>query len=63
MRIFKLFKRDKISKIYLVMTVENTSSFSNVVAAFKSDKEAREYSKSYSTKTSNLSYICTVDLK
>ena len=63
MRIFNLFKRNKTSKIYLVMTLDNTSSFSDVVAAFKSGKEAREYSKSYSTKTSNLSYICIVDLK
>jgi hypothetical protein len=64
MRIFKLFKRNKTSKIYLVMSLDYTEgSFSNVVAAFKSDKEAIEYSRSYGKKTGVITYICIVNLQ
>jgi hypothetical protein len=63
MRIFNLFNR-KVEKVYLVMSLDNTEgSFSNVVAAFKSDKDAREYSKSYSQKTGVITYLCIVNLQ
>lgn len=63
MRICNLFKR-KVEKAYLVMNVDNIEgSFSNVVAAFKSDKDAREYSKSYSQKTGVITYLCIVNLQ
>lgn len=63
MRIFNLFRR-KNKKVYLVMNVDNTEgSFSNVIAAFKSETDARSYSKSYSQKTKNMTYLCIVNLQ
>jgi hypothetical protein len=63
MRIFNLFNR-KVKKVYLVMSLDNVEgSFSNVVAAFKSDKDAREYSKSYNKKTGDITYLCIVNLQ
>ena len=66
MRIFNLFKR-KSKKVYLVMAMDDTSkpskTFSGVIAAFESDKDARDYSKSYSQKTGDITYLCTVNLQ
>jgi hypothetical protein len=63
MRIFNLFKR-KSKKVYLVMAIDDTSKpFSGVIAAFESDKDARDYSKSYSQKTGDITYLCTVNLQ
>jgi hypothetical protein len=49
------------------MAIDNTyepiKTFSGVIAAFKSDKDAREYSKSYSQKTEVITYLCTVNLQ
>jgi hypothetical protein len=66
MRIFNLFKR-KSKKVYLVMAMDNTyeptKTFSGVIAAFESDKDARDYSKSYSQKTGDITYLCIVNLQ
>ena len=66
MRIFNLFKR-KSKKVYLVMAMDDTSkpskTFSGVIAAFESDKDARDYSKSYSQKTGDITYLCIVNLQ
>ena len=66
MRICNLFRR-KSKKIYLVMAIDNTyepiKTFSGVLAAFKSDKDAIKYSISYSQKTEVFTYLCTVNLQ
>ena len=66
MRIFNLFKR-KSKKVYLVMAMDDTSkpskTFSGVIAAFESDKDARDYSKSYSQKTGDITNLCIVNLQ
>lgn len=66
MRICNLFRRKK-KKVYLVMAMDNTyeptKTFSGVIGAFKSDKDAREYSKSYSQKTGVITYLCIVNLQ